>query len=271
MASTYERYIPHVSNPEVCVLKTDGTNCDMEMGYAFETAGASSEIIHINQLRSGEKRLQDFDILALPGGFSYGDDIASGKVLANELTSLLSDQIQKHIEHNKPVLGICNGDQVLMRTGLLPERSLGKQTATLTGNTIGRFECRWVDLAVGRSVCRYVQPDDFEELPIPMQTAHGEGRFVSSKEQLQRLNDDGQVVFRYVQADGSPATGYPENPSGSLDDIAGICDPSGLILGMMPHPERSITAFHPHRIRTELARTAASILFKNIVDYAKQL
>lgn len=260
-----------MSNPNVCVIKTDGTNCDMEMGYAFETVGTSSEIIHVNQLRSGEKHLQDFGILAIPGGFSYGDDIASGKVLANELTSFLSDQIQEHIEDNKPVLGICNGDQVLMRTGLLPSRNLGNQAATLTENTIGRFECRWIDLAVGRSVCRFVRPDDFVELPIPMQTAHGEGRFVSSIGLLQQLKDNGQIVFRYVQRDGNPAQGYPENPSGSLDDIAGICDPTGLILGMMPHPERSITAFHPHRARTEAARSAATILFKNIVDYAKQL
>src|SRR5688572_17610217 len=138
---------------EVCVLKTDGINCDAEMAHAFEVAGARPEVVHVNQLRSGDRRLSQYGVLAIPGGFSYGDDIASGQVLAAELSSFLSDQLQRFVDDDKPVLGVCNGDQVLMRTGLLPNGTLGKQQATLAENTSGRFECRWIDLAVAESVC----------------------------------------------------------------------------------------------------------------------
>lgn len=257
-------------NPEVCVLKTDGINCEEEMAYAFEVNGGNPSIVHVNELRDGSKRLDDFGILAIPGGFSYGDDIASGKVLANELTSFLYDQLQAFVDKEKPILGVCNGDQVLVRTGLLPNGTLGEQSATLTDNEVGRFECRWIDLAVGRSVCRFVQPEDFVEQPLPMQTAHGEGRFFGDDQTIDRLKKNGQIVFRYTAPDGSKPTGYPENPSGSLDNVAGICDPTGTILGMMPHPERSIGAFHPHRVRTDAARGAANVLFRNIVNYAKE-
>lgn len=257
-------------SPEVCVLKTDGINCDMEMAYAFESAGGSPEIVHINQLRSGKRSLGDFGALAIPGGFSYGDDIASGKVLATELTSYLSDQLQGFIDQEKPVIGVCNGFQALVRTGLLPNRSLGEQQATLADNEIGRFECRWIDLAVGQSACRFVRPEDFEEV-IPMQTAHGEGRFFADQATIDALKTNGQVVFRYVSPDGGEANGFPANPNGAIDDIAGVCDPTGTVLGMMPHPERSISAFHPHRARTAVARAAATGIFTNIVNYARSL
>jgi phosphoribosylformylglycinamidine synthase subunit PurQ / glutaminase len=260
-----------MASPEVCVLKTDGINCDTEMAYAFESAGGSPEIVHINQLRSGERNLGDFGALAIPGGFSYGDDIASGKVLATELTSYLSDQLQGFVDQEKPVIGVCNGFQVLVRTGLLPNRTLGEQQATLADNEIGRFECRWIDLAVGQSACRFVKPEDFEKKAIPMQTAHGEGRFFADEATIDELKANGQVVFKYVSSDGSPAGGFPSNPNGALDDIAGLCDPTGTVLGIMPHPERSIAAFHPHRARTDVARAAASCIFTNIVNYARSL
>lgn len=260
-----------MSKPEVCVLKTDGINCDMEMAYAFETAGAEPETVHINQLRDGSRSLREYGALAIPGGFSYGDDIASGKVLSNELTSYLSDQLQEFVDDDRPVLGICNGFQVLVRTGLLPSRTLGEQQVTLAENNIGRFECRWIDLSVGKSACKFARPENFEEQPIPMQTAHGEGRFFANPKDIQRLIDNNQVVFRYTTKDMQEPSGYPDNPNGSLDNIAGVCDPSGLVLGMMPHPERSVEAFHPHRIRTVAARSAANILFKNIVTYAREV
>lgn len=260
-----------MANPKVCVLKTDGINCDMEMSHAFEVAGATPELVHVNQLRNGERRLNDFSALAIPGGFSYGDDITSGKILATELTSYLSDQLQEFVDQEKPVLGVCNGFQVLVRTGLLPNRTLGEQQATLAENEIGRFECRWIDLAVGESACKFVKPEDFAEQPIPMQTAHGEGRFFAREEDVRKLSEKGQVVFRYTTPELKDPKGYPDNPNGSLEDIAGVCDPTGLILGMMPHPERSVEAFHPHRAKTEYARTAARIIFNNIVNYAKEL
>lgn len=251
-----------MASPEVCVLKTDGINCDMELAYAFEVAGAAPELVHINQLRHGSRSLNNYGALAIPGGFSYGDDIASGKALANELTSYLSDQLKEFADEEKPILGICNGFQVLVRTGLLPDRSVGEQTVTLAQNESGRFECRWVDLSLGRSACKFLQPKDLEtvlpHITVPMQIAHGEGRFFADGEPLEQLRKSDQVVFRY-------ATG--NNPNGSIDDVAGICDPSGAVLGMMPHPERSVAAFHPDRKRTGEARTAASVLFKNIVNY----
>lgn len=257
-------------SPEVCVLKTDGINCEEEMAHAFAVAGAEPDIVHINELRDGSKRLSDFRALAIPGGFSYGDDIASGRVLANELTSYLGDQLQEFLDDEKPIIGICNGFQTLVKTGLLPFGTLGEQQATLIDNEIGRFECRWIDLAVGRSVCRFVQPEDFAEDPIAMQTAHAEGRFFANPNEIQQLHNNNQVVFTYSTPDLADAEGYPENPNGSIDNIAGVCDPSGLILGLMPHPERSIEAFHPHRIRTDTARQAATIIFSNIVRYAKE-
>jgi phosphoribosylformylglycinamidine synthase I len=271
LAGTYERDFSLMISPNVCVLKTDGINCDVEMLHAFTAAGADPELVHVNQLRTGERRLDKYGVLAIPGGFSYGDDIASGKVLAVELTSYLSDQLQDFVDQGKPLLGVCNGFQVLVRTGLLPSKTIGEQQATLAENAVGRFDCRWINLAVGQSACKFVSPEDFEEQPIPMQTAHGEGRFFGSAANIQRLMDNSQVVFRYASLQPGESVDYPDNPNGAVDNIAGICDPSGLILGMMPHPERSVAAFHPHRIRTEAARRAANTIFTNITTYAREM
>ena len=258
-----------MANPNICVLKTDGINCDEEMAYTFEVAGGNPEVVHINELRDGSKVLNNYGALAIPGGFSNGDDIASGRVLATELTSYLADDLRKFVAEEKPILGVCNGDQVLVKTGLLPFGTLNHQTATLIDNEVGVFECRWVDLAVGSSVCKFAQAEDFMDDIIPMQSAHAEGRFFADPSQIKKLHENGQVVFSYITPNGTKPAGYPENPNGSVDDIAGICDPSGLILGMMPHPERSINAFHPHRIRTETARHAAVTIFRNIVNFVE--
>lgn len=251
-----------MANPGVCVLKTDGINCEREMAYAFQEAGATPEVVHVNQLRDGSRNLRSYGALAIPGGFSYGDDIASGKVLANEMTSYLSDQLREFTDAEKPILGVCNGFQVLVRTGLLPSGKVGEQTVTLASNESGLFGCRWVDLSLGESVCKFIQPADLgvaeQHVVIPMQVAHGEGRFLTEGKHLEQLRNSDQIVFRYAPGD---------NPNGSVDDIAGICDPTGTILGMMPHPERSVDAFHPDRTRNTAARTAANVLFKGIVDY----
>ena len=257
-------------NPKVCVLKTDGINCDEEMMYAFSASGGQPELVHVNQLRTGGKRLADYAVLAIPGGFSYGDDIASGKVLATELMSFLSGQLKTFVQAGKPVIGICNGFQVLVKAGLLPGGPAGEQQVTLTENVIGRFECRWVDLAVTKSRCKFVIPNDFANAPIPMQIAHGEGRFFGSSANIKILEEAQQVVFRYSTANLGTPTGFPDNPNGSMGNIAGICDQTGLVLGMMPHPERSLQAFHPHRARTAAAHTAASAIFDAIIKYAKQ-
>lgn len=259
-----------MTSPEIAVLKTDGTNCDEEMLHAFEVGGGRPSIVHINELREGTKKLSNFGGLGLPGGFANGDDIKSGKILANELTSLLSDQLQKFVDAEKPIIGVCNGFQVLIRSGLLPFGTLGEQQMTLTDNEKGNFHCRWIDLKVGQSACWFVQPEDFDGLTIPMQTAHGEGRFFGNEIYAANLAENNQVVFQYSTSDGELAHGkFPENPNGSAEDIAGICDPSGLILGMMPHPERSLEAFHPYKPRTEVAKNASRIIFENFVEFAR--
>ncbi len=260
-----------MSNPEVCVLKTDGVNCDEETMHAFEVAGGAPELVHVNQLRGGERRLKDYGVLALAGGFSYGDDIASGKVLANELTSYLSDQLQEFVSDEKPVIGICNGFQVLIRTGLLPGAELGNQRLTLATNDSDRFECRWVDLTMPPSRSRFVQPTELGTVTVPMQIAHAEGKLVGSRQDITQLAANRQVVFQYSTERGTPTDTYPHNPNGSMGNIAGITDPSGLILGMMPHPERSIEAFHPNRSQSDAARHAGAAIFNNIVAYAREM
>jgi len=256
--------------PDMCVLKTDGSNCDVEMMYALEVSGGNPEIVHINQLRSGEKHLSSFGGLALPGGFSYGDDVASGKVLAVEMTSFLADQLLEFNEAEKPTIGVCNGFQILTKTGLLPKQNIGSQTVTLTDNESGRFECRWIELEIGKSVCKFIQAENFKSNTIPMQIAHGEGKFIASEYDIKKLKDNKQIVLSYANLDHSVPVEYPNNPNGSIDNIAGICDQSGLILGLMPHPERSFSSFHPHRKRTELAVDAAKFIFQNLVAYAKE-
>jgi phosphoribosylformylglycinamidine synthase subunit PurQ / glutaminase len=250
--------------PDICVLRTDGTNCDMETAHALNVAGGASELVHINELREGSRSLHEFGALAIPGGFSYGDYVASGQVLANEIAaSFLSDELRQFTDEQKPIIGICNGFQVLVRTGLLPAGTMGEQRATLATNDVGHFVCRWVDLRAAPSVSSFVNTSD--EL-IPMHVAHGEGRFTTDAATLEQLQAQDQIVYRYAVADPEAPVPFPANPNGSLDDIAGICDPTGTIIGMMPHPERSIEAFHPAgQQATTRARSAAYDLLRRFV------
>jgi phosphoribosylformylglycinamidine synthase subunit PurQ / glutaminase len=232
--------------PRTLILRTAGTNCDGETAYAFERAGAQSTLMHINQLLQDPRRVHDYQILAFPGGFSYGDDIAAGKILANQITHHLRDVLHDFVAAGKPVIGICNGFQVLIKTDLLPGPIAGKtsQTATLTNNDCGRFVDRWIRLAPRGRKCIWTQGLQPLDLPI----AHGEGKFVLASDSIRRaLWNDDQVALVYIKAnDQSADSDFPDNPNGSIDDIAGICDASGLVLGLMPHPERYIEPFqHP--------------------------
>ncbi|MBI3617620.1 MAG: phosphoribosylformylglycinamidine synthase I, partial [Candidatus Omnitrophica bacterium] len=222
---------------KVIVLRTAGTNCDHEAAFAFESCGARPRLVHINQLLCKEVHLQDFHILAIPGGFTYGDDLGSGRILANELRLKLGEDVRSFIEAKKLIIGICNGFQVLVPAGILPGAAEGAgfaQRATLTNNDSGKFEDRWVYLKVeGNSV--WTQGlGDVVYLPV----AHAEGKFVPADDGvLAQLKQNGQVAFRYCDPRGGKPV-YPENPNGSVDDIAGITDKTGRVLGLMPHPER---------------------------------
>ena len=236
--------------PKVAVLKAPGINCDVETAYAFEIAGGSPATILVEDLKSGEKNLSDYQIIALSGGFSYGDDLGSGKVLALELDTYLGNQIQRFKETGL-MIGICNGFQILVRSGLLPMGRMGEQKATLDRNDSGKFISRRISLSIEKNnACVFLQ--DLESGPVEFQVAHGEGKFVTDGQTLSQIEESGQV--------GSPHA------------IAGITDPSGRILGLMPHPERSILrSQYPNidRMPKDFVPEGLQI-FQRMVQYAKQ-
>ena len=254
--------------PKVCVLRTAGTNCDKETAFAFEAAGASSEFVHIKELVEGRNALTHFHILVLPGGFSYGDDIASGKILANELTNKLSVDLKKFIQDGKLIIGICNGFQTLVKSGLLPGNSELRQETSLIINDSGKFEDRWIHLRKSHDKCVWAK-----NLPevISLPVAHGEGKFVTQdKATLERLKNNGQIVFQYCDEKGKLA-GYPYCPNGSTENIAGICDETGRVFGLMPHPERHIQFTQAPRWTASLKKGAGDGMqvFRNGVEYAR--
>lgn len=262
--------------PKVCILRAAGTNCDKETAFAFQRAGAEPELVHINRLIARENNLKDFQILAIPGGFTYGDDIAAGKILANEIRYKLQGEIKKFINEGKLIIGICNGFQILTKAGLLPGNGDFKQEASLIINDSGKFEDRWVYLCKSQNKC--VWTTNLPEI-IYLPVAHGEGKFVTrDKTVLERLKKNGQVVLQYCDEKGR-LSDYPFNPNGSVDNIAGISDETGRILGLMPHPERHIEFVqHPrwmclkNRKEGLPARQAGDGLqiFRNGVEYAKR-
>ncbi|MGQ9497752.1 MAG: phosphoribosylformylglycinamidine synthase I [Desulfotomaculales bacterium] len=256
--------------PRVCVLRADGTNCDEETAFAFAEAGAEAELVHVNQLRWGERRLRDYHILVIPGGFSYGDDIRSGKILAVELTSYLKEELFAFVEQRRPVLGICNGFQVLVHTGLLPYGEPHTRRASLVGNDSGQFECRWVDLVIGKSPCLFTA--GLEGRVVTLQVAHAEGKFYAPADELETIEARQLVVFRYADTGGRPTETYPANPNGSLHAIAGICNPSGTILGLMPHPERYVKSWqYANWRRGWRGEPHGLAIFQNAVAYARQM
>lgn len=248
-----------MKKPNVCILRTAGTNCDNEAAFAFSEAGAFVEILHINSFIAKEKSLGDYHILVIPGGFSYGDDIGAGKILANELKYKLIGEVKKFIREGKLIIGICNGFQVLVKSGLLPGNEALKQEASLIINDSAKFEDRWVYLKKGGSKCVWTK--DLPEV-IYLPVAHGEGKFIGRA---------GQIVFQYCDEQGNLA-GYPDNPNGSEKNIAGICDETGRILGLMPHPERHIEFWQHPRWTAQKAKHAGDglLILKNGVEYAKK-
>jgi phosphoribosylformylglycinamidine synthase I len=229
-------------SPRALVLRAPGTNCDHETVHAFERAGGLARRLHVRAVVDRPAVLDDAQILCIPGGFSYGDDIASGRIFAVELRLRLGDAVRRFHDRGGLVLGICNGFQVLLQTGLLlGDPATGRPLATLAHNDSGRFIDRWVPLEVAADTCVFLRGLSAFELPI----AHGEGRFVArSAADLAALDAAGQLVLRYGSA--AATAGPAGNPNGSQADVAGVCDPTGRILGLMPHPERFIDATqHP--------------------------
>jgi phosphoribosylformylglycinamidine synthase subunit PurQ / glutaminase len=260
-----------MARPRVLVLRAPGTNCDQETAFAFEQAGAEAVRLHINQLIERPQLGQNYQMLCLPGGFSYGDDIAAGKILALTLEHHLQDLLATYREQDRLVLGICNGFQVLMRLGILFDTPAGEQPpATLYWNSHGRFEDRWVHLEVRSHQCPFL--NGIDRLFLPM--AHAEGRVVfQDAAAADALEHDGQLAIRYAPADGPSGDrilDFPTNPNGAERNIAGMCDPSGRILGLMPHPERFLFGTqHPYWTRLDpLPEHGAGVrLFQNAVDY----
>ncbi len=259
--------------PRVLILRGPGTNCDEETAFAFEKAGARAARVHINRLLENQRLLEEYQILCIPGGFSYGDDIAAGKILANRIAHHLSEAWQAFHEAGKLILGICNGFQVLLKAGmLLPQEGPMGPPATLAWNDSGRFEDRWTRLKVVGNRCVFLQ--GLDELYLPV--AHAEGKFVARDQAtLEHLDEGGYLVLRYRKSDGSSCEDwskpipYPDNPNGSMANVAGVCDGSGRIFGLMPHPERHIDPTqHPRWTRGEAGPTGDGMyIFLNAVRF----
>ncbi|MBI9051551.1 MAG: phosphoribosylformylglycinamidine synthase I [Anaerolineaceae bacterium] len=258
--------------PTVLILQATGTNRDMDAAEAFTKVGAAAEIVHIYQLKSGEKKWQDYQILVLAGGFSYADALGAGKLLSIDLRTYFIDEVRAFIAQKKAVIGICNGFQTLVKSGLIFENETNIQITegTLTFNQSGHFECRWVNLRPASAKCVWIKKDQsIIECPV----AHGEGNFfVKDNKYIETLLKNDMIALRYAAPSGNPAEGsYPYNPNGSIMDIAGICNPAGNVLGLMPHPENNIFPYqHYRRTRGNTTPTGLEI-FKNGVEYANQM
>jgi phosphoribosylformylglycinamidine synthase len=268
-----------MSQPRVAILRTAGTNCDEETAFAWRLAGADPHRVHVRELMERPERLDEFAILTVPGGFSYGDDISAGKILANQIVHHLRDAVLRFVEQGKLVLGICNGFQVLVKTGLLPgdgtsseNRSAAArlrvdQSVTLAMNDSARFEARWVRLKCIGGCSAFLPDDELLEMPI----AHAEGKLVARDETTRNMLSVGNIALTYCDEAGKPG-GYPINPNGSERHIAGLVDSTGRILGLMPHPERHMqTTQHPAWTRRRDARPDGRLLFENGVRHARNL
>ena len=271
--------------PRVCVLRAPGTNCDLETAHAFELAGASAERVHLFRLLESPQRLAEFQILCIPGGFSYGDDLGAGVIFSRQLRGQLNDAIRTFLRSDKLVLGICNGFQTILKAGLLTRTGIDSSSGsmlesrlTLTWNRNGRYTDRWVRLKVTSSNSVFLRGMDEFDVPI----AHAEGRIaVESPAVLDQLRSQQQIALCYwspraaslVGTTGDPTRidllPEPENPNGSLANIAGLADETGRVLGLMPHPERFLFATqHPQWTRKGLRGEGDGIrIFRNAVTW----
>ncbi len=251
-----------MSKPRVLVLRAPGANCNVETAYAFECAGGEVETLHVNRLLESPATLAKFQILCIPGGFSYGDDLAAGRILGNQLRLRLADAMREFHAAGKLILGICNGFQILIKTGLLLDDAVDVEgrtapAATLTWNATARFEDRWLRLEAATGPCVFFR--GIERLYLPI--AHAEGRFACLNESvLASLRERGQVALRYAHED---------NVNGSQDRIASVCDPTGRVCGLMPHPERHIDRTqHPRWTRGEGSPHGEGLaVFQNAVGH----
>ncbi len=266
-----------MGTPTVCVLRAPGTNCDIETAHAFEISGANAERVHVNRLLENPQLLDSFQILCIPGGFSYGDDIGAGVIFSQQMSGKLGDTLQQFLSGDRLVLGICNGFQVLLKSGILPDGVEGLKTqtredapATLTWNDSGKYTARWVKLGIASSKNVFLTGIDEIELPI----AHAEGKLVvRDAAVVDQWRENGQIAMCYrgaeANANADELVPYPDNPNGSVANIAGLGDPTGRVLGLMPHPERFIHATqHPCWTRDGLRGDGAGLqLFQNAVNY----
>jgi phosphoribosylformylglycinamidine synthase len=273
-----------MARPRVLILRAPGTNCDLETAFAFQRAGADAQRLHINRLLERPQQLEAFQVVCLPGGFSYGDDVAAGRILGNQIRVHLADHLRRFKAADKLILGICNGFQVLLKSGLLLEdcsaqdtaapddepATAGRVPATLTFNDSGRFEDRWVKLRCCGSKCVFFTGIDAMYLPV----AHAEGKFVTrDRGVLAALEAAGQLVLRYAalgaEAQSEGRLPYPDNPNGSVADVAGVCDATGRVCGLMPHPERHIDPTqHPRWSRGDMPAEGDGLqVFRNAVRY----
>jgi phosphoribosylformylglycinamidine synthase len=252
-----------MAKPRILILRAPGTNCDVETAYAFERAGGEAESLHLNRLLESPQLAQEYQILCLPGGFSFGDDVAAGRIFANQIRHHLAEVLQEFRAAGKLVLGICNGFQVLIKSGLLDTDDDQGPRASLSWNDSGRYLARWVQVRADSQKCAFLA--GCEELFLPI--AHAEGKFVvRDQAAFQQLEQAGQLVLRYTPQPGS-TDAY--NPNGAVGDVAGMCDQSGRVFGLMPHPERFIDPTqHPQWTRLPSQQEGAGLpLFTNAVRY----
>lgn len=256
--------------PRVLILRAAGINCDEETAAACQLAGGQPERVHVNRIAAGEVQLTNYAALVIPGGFSYGDHLGAGKLLAVDLEHRVGDALQRFVADGRPVLGICNGFQVLAKAGVLPgDAGAPRQTVTLASNQHGQYECRWVRLRPNPASPSFFLRGIEEPFTLPV--GHGEGRVVAPDDALEQIQAAAQVALQYVDEHAAPTMRYPANPNGSAHAIAGITNRQGNVLGLMPHPDRAyLPQLHPDWRRSGRAEGDGLALFRNMITYVKQ-